>query len=464
MVGMSSKKQSKATERLRNNRKQLRDEQNEIIEKLKTPSELGLEPEVTEHTDFIARKTDKTKRKDLVMDRVLGIKKDEEIDKRQKFFKRLFTWLFIIFVVSVLLFTAYNDFSGGSEERDFPEWEDFKLLLTTGWVYLLLAILSLIVNYVAKGLKLAVMCKSMTGKFHLKTTLETGIIGAYYNNITPLSVGGQPFEIHYLSKHGIHGGAATSSPIAAFFLNQICFVILGVISVICFTHNTFNITDKLYNAFPSTFMVMALIGAVCCAVVPSLVILFCLLPKITSKLVHWVMFIGGKMRIVKNPKESTMKIIKTVYQNAQCLKGLAKRPLVFISSVLLSLVEYFASISIAYFTLLAFNFKLDGMVGFTGYIQIAQLFLMLLLAISFIPTPGNSGAADLSFYMLFAIGLPVGFAFPAMLVWRFLSFYSYIIIGFLFATTKKRLDAKQRAKEQLESNTAKSSLPETPNE
>ncbi len=449
---MSSKKQSKTSESLRKSRKQLLEEQNEIIEKLKTPSESGLEAKVTEHSDFVANKSDKSKRKDLVINRVLGLKKEEEkiIDKRQKFFKRLFTWLFIIFVVVVLALTAYNDFSGGTGERNFPEWEDFKLLLTTGWVYLLLAMLALVVNYVAKGFKFAVMCKSMTGKFHLKTALQTGIIGAYYNNITPLSVGGQPFEMHFLSKHGIHGGAATSAPIAAFFLNQICFVVLGVISVVCFTHNTFNITDKLYSAFPSTFMVMALIGAVCCAVVPSLVLLFCLLPKFASKLVHFVMFIGGKMRLIKNPKESTMKTIKTVYQNSQCLKGLAKRPLVFLSSVILSFTEYFASISIAYFTLLAFGFKMDGVVGFTGYIQITQLFLMLLLAISFIPTPGNSGAADLSFYMLFAIGLPVGFAFPAMVVWRLLSFYSYIIIGFVFATIKKRLDAKKALKEQAQ--------------
>ena len=88
------------------------------------------------------------------------------------------------------------------------------------------------------------------------------------------------------------------------------------------------------------------------------------------------------------------------------------------------------------------------MVGLAGYVQISQLFLMLLLAISFIPTPGNSGAADLSFYMLFAIGLPVGFAFPAMVVWRILSFYSYIIIRYVFATTKKRSDTKKEQKVQ----------------
>ncbi|MBQ7924256.1 MAG: flippase-like domain-containing protein, partial [Clostridia bacterium] len=78
--------------------------------------------------------------------------------------------------------------------------------------------------FVLKGAKLSVFCKSMTGKFHFKTCFETGIIGHYYNNVTPLAVGGRPFEIYHLSKHGVRGGVATSLPIATFFLNQFAFV------------------------------------------------------------------------------------------------------------------------------------------------------------------------------------------------------------------------------------------------
>ena len=77
-------------------------------------------------------------------------------------------------------------------------------------------------------------------------------------------------------------------------------------------------------------------------------------------------------------------------------------------------------------------------------LAVIQLCIMLYAAISFIPTPGNSGAADLSFFNLFKQGLPAGFAFPAMAVWRFFSFYSAIIIGFVFANVKKRNDKKRQ--------------------
>ena len=106
--------------------------------------------------------------------------------------------------------------------------------------------------------------------------------------------------------------------------------------------------------------------------------------------------------------------------------------------------QYFASLSIIYFVLRAFNFNIENFNSINGWLQICQLGIMLYLAVSFIPTPGNSGAADLSFYVLFAVGLPAGFAFPAMVVWRIISFYSYIIIGFSFAAVKKRSDLKKQ--------------------
>ncbi len=429
---------------------QLEQEQKEILQSLSSPPEndLSVDSSAVKQADFIKRKSDKKIRKELVTERMLGIKKDEEISKRQKSFKRFCSIIFIVFVLAVLAFTAYHDFSGGGD-RQFPEWEDFKALLIQGWKFLLLAFLSLFLNYLFKCIKFSIMCKSVTGKWHIKTCFEVAIIGNYYNNITPLAMGGQPFEIYHLSKHGVHGGAASSIPIAAFFLNQAAFVIVGVVSISLFTNNTLNIPSALYNAFPETFRIMAIVGAALCTIVPFLVVLFCLLPKLTSKLVHFVMFLGGKMRIVKDPKDTTLKTIKTVYHNATCLKGLAKKPLIFISTLVFSILQYLSSLSIIYFVLRVFNFNIEGFGSVNGWLQICQLGIMLFLAVSFIPTPGNSGAADLSFYVLFAVGLPAGFAFPAMVVWRIISFYSYIIIGFSFATIKKRSDLKKQTQNAM---------------
>lgn len=419
-------------------RKELLDVIEKEIDQSKQPKEV-----VIEKADFVEAKSDKKNATKMVAERAWGIKKEEgNVNKRQKVFKTIFTVAFIVFVVGVLFYTAYNDFFAPGN-RDMPGWEDFKALLQNSWQYLIYAVLCLFGGLLVKGAKLSIMCKPLTGKFHYKTCFETGIIGSYYNNITPLAVGGQPFEIYHLAKHGVHGGVAASLPIAAYITNQLAFVALGAIAVGLFTTNALGIPSEIIGVFPVGFTVMAIIGMICCSVMPLLVLLFCFMPRTCSKLVHFIMYLGGKMRIVKDPKATTMKTIKNVIQNADCLKKLVKKPLLLILTLLFSFAEHILNASMAYFTLMAFNFRIEGMGGGMQYLQILQLCFILFLSVSFIPTPGNAGAADLSFFSLFKLGLKSGFAFPAMSIWRFFSFYSYIVIGFIFATVKKRNDKKK---------------------
>ena len=408
--------------------------------------------------DFVEQKSDKSTRKSQVIDNVFGIKKDDNlaISKRQKILKICMTVLFISFMVISIGYTAYKDFV--APDRAFPSWEELGVIFKESWKYLLFALIALFLNYFFKGLKLSVMCKSLTKKWHLLTCLETGIIGNYYNAVTPLAVGGQPFEIYHLSKHGVHGGVASSMPIAAFMLNQFAFVILASISLYLFQDNRFEIPTNIYGIFPTTMKSLAIIGLICCTVMPLLVVIFSLTPKIGAFLVHFVVGLGGKLRIVKKPKETTMHIIKNIIHNSSCLNKICKNPLVFIASFILSFLEHFAIVSLAFFVLKAFGYdaidpvtKLDVSIT-KEWLQAAQVTLILTASIAFIPTPGNSGAADLSFFIFFEAGLAAGLAFPATMTWRLFAFYSYIIIGFVFATLKKRADHKRLLKEQALSN------------
>ncbi len=401
-----------------------------------------------EKADFVEKKSDRTLRKTIVSEKVFGIKKvDNSVDKRQKIFKKLSTIIFIVFVVGVLAYTAYKDFF---VNKNFASMDELKAILKTGALYFFLAICALFLSFFFKGMKNVVMCKSMTKKAHFITCMETAIIGTYYNNVTPLAVGGQPFEIYHLSKHGVHSGVATSIPIASFFLNQLAFVVLGIVSLVLFQHNYYNAPSSLINAFPKAFYGLTIIGLCCCLFVPSLVILFSFMPKVGAKLVHLVIKLGAKLRIVKKPKETLDSTIKTVVHNSHCLKKLASSPLVFLLVFLLSFLENLASGSIAFFVLKGFGLDFAGLSFITEWIIVCSISFILFASITFIPTPGNSGAADLSFFILFESVLFAGLAFPAMLVWRLFHFYSTIIIGFTFATLKKKSDLKKAKKENLQ--------------
>ena len=402
-----------------------------------------------EKADFVEKKSDKSRRQEIVNEKVFGIKKvDDSIGKRQKAVKLISTILFIVFMGGVLAYTAYKDFF---INKNFPSHEEFVEIFSTGWLYFLLALFSLFLSFFFKGLKNVIMCKSMTGKAHFMTCMETGIIGTYYNNVTPLAVGGQPFEIYHLSKHGVRGGVATSIPIASFFVNQLAFVILGIVSLVLFTHNTYNAPVSLINAFPAAFYGLTIIGLCCCLFVPTLVILFSLMPKVGAKLVYLVIKLGTKLRIVRKPEETLQKTIKTVVHNSHCLKKIAASPLLFLGLIILSFLENVASVSIAFFVLKGFGLTFDGLSFVSEWVIVCSICFILFASITFIPTPGNSGAADLSFFILFESVLYAGLAFPAMLIWRLFHFYSTIIIGFIFATLKKKSDNKKEKQKLLES-------------
>lgn len=396
------------------------------------------------------RKTDKQAAKQLVMTKILGFNDESTINKRQKFFKTLFTVIFIVFVVGVLAYTFYNDFFGSSKNQ-LAGWDDIKAIFTKHGFYLVFALISLFMCFLAKALKLSVMSKYLTKKWHFKTCMEAAVIGHYYNNVTPLAVGGQPFEIYHLSKHGIHGGVASALPIAAFFLNQLAFVLLSLVSLVLYLRGVvFPGCDPAFNplgSYESVIKVMAIVGLVLCFFLPFLVIVFSFLPRFSAWLVKVVMKIGNKLRIVKKPELTTYKTIKNVVNNSKCLKMISKNPLVFVTEFVLSLMENIALSTIAYFTLKLFGFDLPSD-GFHEWLQVVQLCIILYISISFVPTPGNSGAADLSFYLLFSSRITAGLAFPAMITWRFLAFYSFIIIGFIFTKINRKSERKAHLREE----------------
>ena len=76
---------------------------------------------------------------------------------------------------------------------------------------------------------------------------------------------------------------------------------------------------------------------------------------------------------------------------------------------------------IPFFVLTAFGGAVDFLPCFVTTVAVTS-------AVYFVPTPGNSGAAEGAFYAVFS-ALSSGYVFWAMLVWRFFSYYVYILTG-----------------------------------
>lgn len=380
---------------------------------------------------------------------------DKSIEKRQLILKRVVTILFFVVVFGVLAYTFYDDFLANPEP---VSWTAIFKVLGKNWYYGVFALVSLALCYLFKGTKMSILCKTATGKWHFNTCMQTGVVGHYYNYVTPLAVGGQPFEIYHLSKHGVTGGAALSLPVVTYFMHQVVFVILGVISLVLFSIDAFMIVENFKDVAGaiSLLYAMAIIGLGLCLLTPVGVLLFCSFPNFASKVVGWAIRLGGKLRFIKDVKGTTEKTVKNLEMNAKCIKKISRTPLAFWSSITISFLEHLALCSIAYFALKLFGYDLaPNPNGMLEWVCVIVLSMIIYSAVSFIPTPGNAGAADLSFFALFkSCILPcvsvAGISFIAMIFWRILSYYAFIIIGFVLLRRWKKKDRKNQEKNLID--------------
>ena len=103
------------------------------------------------------------------------------------------------------------------------------------------------------------------------------------------------------------------------------------------------------------------------------------------------------------------------------MKKILKTKGLFVKTIALSIGFNTFIAAIPFFVLTAFG-------GEVGFLPCFVTTMAVMSAICFVPTPGNAGAAEGTFFVVFS-ALTEGYIFWAMLVWRFFSYYIYIIIG-----------------------------------
>jgi uncharacterized protein (TIRG00374 family) len=336
-----------------------------------------------------------------------------DIKKRQK--KRLWHFLFILLNVLVIGVTAYIEFGTGKTTTHGN-------MLDINMRYLLLVLACFIVCIVSESAKYAIIIRHTTGVWSPREGFMVAVIGKYYDFITPLSAGGQPFQAIYLAKRGIEAGTATAIPIAGFLTRHAAFILIAIGVLISGT-----VTSR-------ALLIPAFVGLFCVILVPTVIIFFGLAPKVTEAIIHWVIYFIAKLKLLKDPAGREENIIRELHTYMGSMSSIFNGKGMFLKVFLLSLAFELAMDSMPYFVLRAFGNSIT-------YISVFRSVVFVYLCVSFVPTPGNSGAAEGSFYAMFSV-LGQGNIFWAMLIWRFFSYYAFLLVG-LFTISKKTRDGER---------------------
>ena len=180
-------------------------------------------------------------------------------------------------------------------------------------------------------------------------------------------------------------------------------------------------------------------------IVPVMVVLFTVMPKVSGSILRFFIRIGHKLRLVKHPDETTVKVLHNMEAYRQSLAALSKTKGLLIMVFIFSMAYQICMCSIPYFVLKAFG-------AGNAFIDIFFMCVYTYAAVTYIPTPGNAGAAEGTFYALFKT-LKSGNIFWAMLIWRFLSYYMFLVTGvgiYVYNFVKNKRTFRNKKDEQNE--------------
>jgi uncharacterized protein (TIRG00374 family) len=332
--------------------------------------------------------------------------------------------LIAVLVINLIVvgYIAIDEYKKQKESATFINFSDIKFwYLGIGILCFLVAVLMLYYEY-----KKMIMVAS--GKSDSRGAFECAMLGKYYDNVTPLGAGGQPFQMIYLKQRGFSNGVSGSIPIIGFLAQQVAFIL---IAIVVFISNR-NIVDTIVLV-----RVQAYVGLFFYMLVPAAIVFFALFPKPFIAFLNAIAKFLNKLRIVKDKEKAVEKITTVMNEYVSSFKIINKRPHFTILLLFLSIIYQVAILSIPFFMLKAFGGTGDWWDTFSRVVYIYA-------AITVIPSPGNSGAAEGYFYAVFS-QLKEGFLFWAVIAWRFLVYYMWIIVGIII-TAKSAIIHKKHMK------------------
>lgn len=334
--------------------------------------------------------------------------------------KKILQIFFLLFfsVVSILILSLIDDSGAVPLSRLFEE--DSVKVSWLLFVFLMLAIVVLFDTF-----KYIYLIWVTTKKFRPFTSFKVGIVGRYYDSITPLATGGQPFQMYYLAKRDVPVGVASAIPLLRFFIGQIAnmFVALAFFTFVTISPEVGTALD------PTAFAVTqsaAIVGLALNSSVPIFILFLTLMPRFGRRVTSGIIRLGARLKFIKDYDTTFNKVIKHVEEFQTSMRYVSSNPFHTLILILLSVVEHFAFISVPYFVCVSFGME----PSFSLYLSIVTLNLYTFYAVSMMPTPGTSGAAETVFLLVFRTLIPIG-AFWAMLIWRFMTYYIFIVLGLI---------------------------------
>jgi undecaprenyl-diphosphatase len=279
--------------------------------------------------------------------------------------------------------------------------EYWSTLTAANWVWALWAIVASGLCYVAGAFALM---GGVPERIPLFSTIGAKLAGAFFNRITPATLGGMGITVRYLQKRGIDLAVATTAAGL-----QTISAMLATIGLALVFLAVAGAEGSVTSLLPGTPMLIAM-GAVL-----GVLGLLLLLP--------W----GRRLF-----RARALPILK---RSGRGMAEIAGRP-----SKLLQLLGGQVTVTLLYIAALAFSVQAVG--GGVSLATIAVVYLLGTAAASVVPTPGGIGTVEVALIAgLTAAGMESQAAVPAVFLYRIATFWLPILPGYISYVLLQRREA-----------------------
>ncbi len=249
----------------------------------------------------------------------------------------------------------------------------------------------------------------------LSFALYISLIGFYYGNITPGASGGQPMQIYYMSKRSVPIGVGTSGISMKFICNQFMIVLL---SSILWLWNADFVNRQLAGV-----IWLVVIGWIINSAAVPLILLVAFHRPLVQNIGGFLIRVGARLRLIKDVSVATLKLNTTLDTYHASFLRLSRHPKQIFIQLGLSFLSVMGLMSVILCVYRAF-----GENG-TPWNHLLAISFLLFLSASYTPLPGASGAQEGGFLVYYRRLFTQGSIGLALLVWRFMTYYLFLIVG-----------------------------------
>ena len=314
----------------------------------------------------------------------------------------------ILFVVTaaILIYVLKDNFS-----------QTISIIGSANLTWILLAVILYIISFSFETMVLRQLIKQYKKDYSLLSTFKLTIMTKFFNGITPFSAGGRPLQLIELRKKDIKMSDATNIIVQQFIIFEISFLSLSILSFLL---------DYFFNFFSYVPFLDKLtkIGFLVNLVILGIAFLLSLSKGLNKKIVKGIVLLLSKLKVVKHKEEQLEKWENTCneyYNGFNSFRNSRKVVWkVIILDIIVLTIEYAIPLCI---------FRALGPTNNLNVISCLVASVFVYMAGSYIPIPGGTGGMEYAFINYFTNFAAPALISPALILWRFITYYFPTLIG-----------------------------------